>query len=76
MMTTRQRYKMGYLGYLRETASDLLDKKVLADMVYGLLCLMLIISMPISIPVVAVMRMVVTKRNMRKQYGHNELMGD
>jgi hypothetical protein len=67
---------MGYLGYLRETASDLLDKKVLADMVYGLLCLMLIISMPISIPVVAVMRMVVTKRNMRKQYGHNELMGD
>lgn len=76
MITTQQRYKMGYLGYLRETISDLLDKKVLADMVYGLLCLMLIISIPISIPTVAAIRMVVTKRNMRKQYSQNELMGD
>lgn len=76
MITTKQRYKMGYLGYLRETISDLLDKKVLADMVYGLLCLMLIISMPISIPIVAAIRMGVTKRNLRKQYSHSELMGD
>lgn len=76
MMNTKQRYRMGYLGWLKETVSDFLDKKMLADMVYGLLCLILLISFPVSMPMVAAIRMMVTKRNMRKQYSRDELMGD
>ena len=53
MMNTKQRYKMGYPGWLKETFSDFLDKKMLADMVYGFLCLLLLISFPVSIPMVA-----------------------
>lgn len=75
-MNTKQRYRMGYLGWLKETVSDFLDKKMLADMVYGLLCLILLISFPVSMPMVAAIRMMVTKRNMRKQYSRDELMGD
>lgn len=74
MMNTKQRYKMGYPGWLKETVSDFLDKKMLADMVYGLLCLLLLISFPVSMPMVAAIRMIVTKRNIRKQYGRDELM--
>lgn len=76
MMSVKQRYKMGYHGWLKETVSDFLDKKMLADMVYGLLCLLLLISFPVSMPMVAAIRMIVTKRNMRKQYGRDELIGD
>lgn len=76
MMNTKQRYKMGYPGWLKETVSDFLDKKMLADMVYGLLCLLLLISFPVSVPMVAAIRMIVTKRNIRKQYGRDELMED
>lgn len=76
MMNTKQRYKMGYLGWLKETVSDFLDKKMLTDMVYGLLCLLLLISFPVSMPMVAAIRMIVTKRNIRKQYGRDELMRD
>ena len=75
-MNTKQRYRMEYLGLLKETVSDFLDKKMLADMVYGLLCLLLLISFPVSMPMVAAIRMIVTKRNIRKQYGRDELMGD
>lgn len=76
MMNTKQRYKMGYPGWLKETVSDFLDKKMLADMVYGLLCLLLLISFPVSMPMVAAIRMIVTKRNIRKQHGRDELMED
>nr|DAE47778.1 MAG TPA: hypothetical protein [Caudoviricetes sp.] len=76
MMNTKQRYKMGYIGWLKETVSDFVDKTMLLDMVYGLLCLLLLISFPVSMPVIAAIRMIVTKRNMRKQYGLDELMGD
>lgn len=76
MMNAKQRYRMRYLGWLKETVSDFLDKKMLADMVYGLLCLLMLISFPVSMPMVAAIRMMVTKRNMRKQYGRDELMGD
>lgn len=76
MMNTKQRYSMGYRGWLKETVGDFLDKKMLADMVYGLLCLLLLISFPVSMPMVAAIRMIVTKRNIRKQYGRDELMGD
>ena len=76
MMNAKQRYRMRYLGWLKETVSDFLDKKMLADMVYGLLCLLMLISFPVSMPMVAAIRMIVTKRNMRKQYGRDELMGD
>lgn len=76
MMNTKQRYRMGYCGWLKETVSDFLDKKMLADMVYGLLCLLLFISFPVSMPMVAAIRMIVTKRNIRKQYGRDELMKD
>lgn len=76
MLNTKQRYKMGYPGWLKETVSDFLDKKMLADMLYGLLCLLLLISFPVSMPMVAAIRMIVTKRNMRKQYGRDELIGD
>lgn len=76
MMNTKQRYKMGYLGWLKETVSDFVDKTMLLDMVYGLLCLLLLISFPVSMPMVAAIRMIVTKLNMRKQYGRDELMED
>lgn len=76
MMNTKQRYRMGYCGWLKETVSDFLDKRMLADMGYGLLCLLLLISFPVSMPMVAAIRMMVTKRNMRKQYSRDELMGD
>lgn len=76
MMNAKQRYRMRYLGWLKETVSDFLDKKMLADMVYGLLCLLLLISFPVSMPMVAAIRMMVTKRNMRKQYSRDELMVD
>lgn len=76
MMNTKQRYRMRYLGWLKETVSDFLDEKMLADMVYGLLLLLLLISFPVSMPMVAAIRMIVTKRNIRKQYGHKELTGD
>lgn len=67
---------MGYCGRLKETVSDFLDKKILADMAYGLLCLLLLISFPVSMPIVAAIRMIVTKRNIRKQYGRDELVRD
>lgn len=76
MMSATQRYRMRYLGWLQETISDFLDKKMLADMVYGLLCFLLLISFPVSMPMVAAIRMILTKRNMRKQYGRDELMED
>lgn len=76
MMNAKQRYRMRYLGWLKETVSDFLDKKMLADMVYGLLCFLLLVSFPVSMPMVAAIRMIVTKRNMRKQYSRDELMGD
>lgn len=76
MMSTKQRYRMGYCGWLKETVSDFLVKKILADMVYGLLCLLLLISFPVSMPIVAAIRMIITKRNIRKQYGRDELVRD
>ena len=76
MMSTKQRYRMGYCGWLKETVSDFLDKKILADVAYGLLCLLLLISFPVSMPIVAAIRMIVTKRNIRKQYGRDELVRD
>ena len=76
MMNAKQRYRMRYLGWLKETVSDFLDKKMLADMVYGLLCPLMLISFPVSMPMIAAIRMIVTKRNMRKQYGCDELMED
>lgn len=76
MMNTKQRYKMAYLDWLKETVSDFVDKKMLSGMVYGLLCLLLLISFPVSMPIVAAIRMAVTKRNIRKQYGRDELMRD
>lgn len=42
MMNTKQRYRMGYCGWLKDAVSDFLDKKMLADMVYGLLCFLLL----------------------------------
>lgn len=76
MMNTKQRYRMGYPGWLKETVSDFLDKKMLGDMVYGLLCLLLLISFPVSMLMIAAIRMIVTKRSIRKQYGRDELMED
>lgn len=75
-MNTKQRYRMRYLGWLKETVSDFLDKKMLADIVYGLLCFLLLIFFPVSMPMVAAIRMIVTKRNIRKRYGRDELMKD
>lgn len=76
MMNAKQRYRMGYCGWLKETVSDFIDRKTLADMVYGLLCLLLLISFPVSMPMIAAIRMIATNWNMRKQYGRDELMED
>lgn len=75
-MNTRQRYRMGYCGWLKETVGDFFSKRVFADAAYGLLLLLLILSLPLSMSIVAAIRMVATKRSLRKQYGHDELMGD
>lgn len=73
-MNTRQRYRMGYCGWLKETVGDFFSKKMFADSVHGLLLFLLLLSFPLSMPIVAVIRMVATKRSLRKQYGHDELM--
>lgn len=75
-MNSQQRYRMKYLGWLSETVSDFINTRVLGDMLYGLLCFLVLILLPISMPTIAVIRMVVTKRRLRKEYGHNELMSD
>lgn len=75
-MNTRQRYRMGYCGWLKETVGDFFSKRVFADAAYGLLLLLFILSLPLSMSIVAAIRMVATKRSLRKQYGHDELMGD
>lgn len=75
-MNTQQRYRMSYYWWLKETVGDFLNKKMFVDAVYGLLLLLLILSLPLSMPIVAAIRMVSTKRSLRKQYGHDDLMGD
>jgi hypothetical protein len=67
---------MGYCGWLKETVGDFFGRKMLVDAAYSLLIFLLILSFPLSMPIVAAIRMVATKRSLRKQYGHDELMRD
>lgn len=75
-MNSRQRYRMKYPGWFIEAAKDLLTRRMLEDVGYGLFCLMFLLTFPVSLPIVAVIRMVVTKRKLRDEYGHEELMRD
>lgn len=76
MMNSRQRYRMKYPGWFVEAVGDLLTKRMVGDAAYGVLCLLLLVSLPVSLPVITAIRMLVTKRKLRKEYGHDELMRD
>ncbi|VGP67498.1 hypothetical protein SB00059_05171 [Klebsiella quasipneumoniae subsp. quasipneumoniae] len=49
---------------------------MLEDIAYGVVCLLFLITLPVSLPIITAIRMLVTKRKLRKEYGHDELMRD
>ena len=75
-MNSRQRYRMTYPGWFVEAAGDLLSRRMLEDITYGVVCLLFLITLPVSLPIITVIRMLVTKRKLRKEYGHDVLMRD
>lgn len=76
MMNSRQRYRMTYLKWYVESARDLLNRRMLEDAAYGVVCLLFLITWPVSLPIITAIRMLVIKRKLRKEYGHDELMRD
>ncbi|QAS67590.1 hypothetical protein KOCBH_05160 [Klebsiella michiganensis] len=75
-MNSRQRYRMTYPGWFVEAARDLLSRRMLEDIAYGVVCLLFLLSLPVSLPIITALRMMVTKHRLRKEYGHDELMRD
>jgi len=67
---------MKYPGWFVEAAKDLLSWRMLEDIAYGVVCLLFLITLPVSLPIITAIRMLVTKRKLRKEYGHDELMRD
>ncbi|HCO7366652.1 TPA: hypothetical protein OB595_002454 [Escherichia coli] len=67
---------MKYPGWFVEAVKDLLSRRMLEDIAYGVVCLLFLITLPVSLPIVTAIRMLVTKRKLRKEYGHDELMRD
>ena len=74
MMNSRQRYRMTYLKWYVESARDLLNRRILEDAAYGVVCLLFLITWPVSLPIITAIRMLVIKRKLRKEDGHDELM--
>ena len=74
MMNSRQRYRMTYLKWYVECARDLLNRRILEDAAYGVVCLLFLITWPVSLPIITAIRMLGIKRKLRKEYGHDELM--
>ncbi|EFC6729648.1 hypothetical protein ACNPII_18535 [Klebsiella pneumoniae] len=67
---------MKYPGWFVEAVKDLLSRRMLEDIAYGVVCLLFLITLPVSLPIITAIRMLVTKRKLRKEYGHDELMRD
>ncbi|WP_448158709.1 hypothetical protein [Escherichia coli] len=67
---------MKYPGWFIEAVKDLLSRRTLEDIAYGVVCLLFLITLPVSLPTITAIRMLVTKRKLRKEYGHDELMRD
>ncbi|WP_135726457.1 hypothetical protein [Klebsiella pneumoniae] len=67
---------MKYPGWFVEAAKDLLSRRMLEDIAYGVVCLLFLITLPVSLPIITAIRMLVTKRKLRKEYGRDELMRD
>ena len=82
-MNDIQRYRMGYFGWLKnafsmaaDAVSDMYVVVFSVEMAYALLWIAIIVTFPVSIPVLALVQMIVTRRKLRKRYGHDELMRD
>lgn len=75
-MNSRQRYRMTYPGWFVEAARDLLSRRMLEDIAYGVVCFLFLITLPVSLLIITAIRMLVTKHKLRKEYGHDELMRD
>lgn len=82
-MNDIQRYRMGYFGWLKnafsmaaDAVSDMYVVVFSVEMACALLWIAIIVTFPVSIPVLALVQMIVTRRKLRKRYGHDELMMD
>lgn len=82
-MNDIQQYRMGYFGWLKnafsmaaDTVSDMYAVVFSVEMACALLWIAIIVTFPVSIPVLALVQMIVTRRKLRKRYGHDELMRD
>ena len=82
-MNDIQRYRMGYLGWLKNAfsmagvaISDMGAVVFSVEMACALLWVVIILTFPVSMPILALVQMIVTRRKLRKRYGHDELMRD
>lgn len=82
-MNDIQRYRMGYFGWLKNAfsmagaaVSDMCAVAFSVEMACALLWIAIIVTFPVSMPILALVQMMVTRRKLRKRYGHDELMRD
>lgn len=82
-MNDIQRYRMGYFGWLKNAfsmaasaVSDMCAVVLSVEMACALLWIAIIVTFPVSMPILALVQMMVTRRKLRKRYGHDELMRD
>ncbi|WP_213353728.1 hypothetical protein [Citrobacter freundii] len=82
-MNDIQRYRMGYFGWLKNAFSmawsavgDMASIVTSFEMLCALLWIAIILTFPVSIPILALVQMIYTRRKLRNQYGHDELMRD
>lgn len=80
-MNDIQRYRMSYLGWLKNAFSmagvaigDMGAVVFSVGMACALLWVVIILTFPVSMPILALVQMIVTRRKLRKRYGHDELM--
>lgn len=82
-MNDIQRYRMGYFGWLKNAFSmvgsaigDMVSIVFSFEAACALLWIVIILTFPVSMPILALVQMIVTRRSLRKKYGHDELMRD
>lgn len=82
-MNDIQRYRMGYFGWLKnafstagDAVSDMCEVVFSVEMASALLWIVIILTFPVSMPILALVQMIVIRRKLRKRYGHDELMRD
>lgn len=82
-MNDIQRYRMGYFGWLKNAFSmagaaviDMGAMVFSVEMACALLWVVIILTFPVSMPILALVQMIVTRRKLRNRYGHEELMRD